>query len=566
LTDAITNAQKEPVVTFRPDEVTAIHPGTPFMPLPERLRVLAWAQPAARAVQDPDRALTYAELDAQMDRVAAALQRDGVLPGQAIAVCAASGVDYVVLFLGALRAGVVVAPLAPSVTSDTLGAMLRDAQAQHLWVDASTQALVPVAHGLPKVSMLADLGNWMAPEGSQSAPVAIAPEAPFNIIYSSGTTGTPKGIVQSHGMRWTHVRRGLAYGYGPSSRALLSTPLYSNTTLVVFFPTLAFGGCVVLSPKFDARSYLQLAQQHAITHTMLVPVQYQRLMAVADFDAFDLSAFHMKFCTSAPFSAALKAEVLRRWPGGLVEFYGMTEGGGTCLLNAHEHPDKLHTVGRPAEGHDIRLIDEEGNELNLDANPDAVGEVVGEIVGHSPGMMTGYHNQPDKTREAEWFDARGKRFIRTGDVGRFDADGFLVLMDRRKDMIISGGFNVYPSDLEAQFRQHPAVQDVAVVGMPSVQWGETPVAFVVLQATEQVTGSASELVTERAAECAAACAAENLTADSLRDWFNARAGKTQRLAAVHVVGELPRSAIGKVLKRELRDSLAGAASCAPQTE
>ena len=546
-------------MSINPDSsVPVIHPDTPFSPLPDRLRALASAQPTARAVQDPDRALTYAELDARMDRVAAALQRDGVLPGQAIAVCAASGVDYVVLFLGALRAGVVVAPLAPSVTPDTLGAMLRDAQAQHLWVDASTQALVPAAHGVPKVSMLADLGNWMAPQGTQPQPVSIASEAPFNIIYSSGTTGTPKGIVQSHGMRWTHVRRGLAYGYGPSSRALLSTPLYSNTTLVVFFPTLAFGGCVVLMPKFDARSYLQLAQQHAITHTMLVPVQYQRLMAVPDFDAFDLSAFRMKFCTSAPFSAALKAEVLRRWPGGLVEFYGMTEGGGTCLLNAHEHPDKLHTVGKPAEGHDIRLIDEDGHELNLDANPDAVGEVV----GHSPGMMTGYHNQPDKTREAEWFDAQGKRFIRTGDVGRFDADGFLVLMDRRKDMIISGGFNVYPSDLEAQFRQHPTVQDVAVVGVPSVQWGETPVAFVVLHAAEQITGNALELATGRAAECAD----ESVTADSLRDWFNARAGKTQRVAAVHVVGELPRSAIGKVLKRELRDSLAGAASCAPQTE
>jgi acyl-CoA synthetase (AMP-forming)/AMP-acid ligase II len=326
---------------------------------------LASAQPAARAIQDPDRTLTYAELDCQMDRVAAALQRDGVLPGQAIAVCAASCVDYVVLFLGALRAGVVVAPLAPSVTPDTLGAMLHDAQAQHLWVDASTQALVPAQptdYGVPRVSLLADLGNWMAPPGTQPQPVAIAPEAPFNIIYSSGTTGMPKGIVQSHGMRWTHVRRGLAYGYGPGSRALLSTPLYSNTTLVVFFPTLAFGGCVVLMPKFDARNYLQLAQQHAITHTMLVPVQYQRLMAVADFDTFDLSAFQMKFCTSAPFSAALKAEVLRRWPGGLVEFYGMTEGGGTCLLNAHEHPDKLHTVGRPADGHDIRLIDEDGND------------------------------------------------------------------------------------------------------------------------------------------------------------------------------------------------------------
>jgi len=503
----------------------SIHPDTPFTPLPERLRALAAVQPTAPAVQDPERGLTYVELDARMDRVAAALQRDGVLPGQAIAVCATACVDHVVLFLGALRAGVVVAPLAPSVTPDTLGAMLRDAQAQHLWVDASTQALVPADHGVPQVSLLADLGDWMAPVGAQPQPVDIAPEAPFNIIYSSGTTGTPKGIVQSHGMRWTHVRRGLAYGYGPGSRALLSTPLYSNTTLVVFFPTLAFGGCVVLMPKFEARGYLQLARQHAITHTMLVPVQYQRLMAVPDFDAFDLSAFQMKFCTSAPFSAALKAEVLRRWPGGLVEFYGMTEGGGTCLLNAHEHPDKLHTVGRPAEGHDIRLIDEEGHELPAGAT--------GEVVGHSPGMMTGYHGQPEKTREAEWFDAQGKRFIRTGDVGRFDEDGFLVLLDRRKDMIISGGFNVYPSDLEAQFRQHPAVLDVAVVGMPSVQWGETPVAFVVVRPSGDVH------------------------AEGLKTWFNDRAGKTQRVADVHLVDELPRSAIGKVLKRELRETLQG---------
>ena len=127
----------------------------------------------------------------------------------------------------------------------------------------------------------------------------------------------------------------------------------------------------------------------------------------------------MKFCTSAPFAAALKADVLARWPGGLVEFYGMTEGGGTCILAAHEHPDKLHTVGQPAEGHDIRLIDEAGRELPRGAT--------GEVVGHSAGMMTGYHGQPAKTAEAEWFDATGKRFIRTGDVGRFDDDGFLTL-------------------------------------------------------------------------------------------------------------------------------------------
>jgi acyl-CoA synthetase (AMP-forming)/AMP-acid ligase II len=313
----------------------------------------------------------------------------------------------------------------------------------------------------------------------------------------------------------------LPYGYGPGAVTLLATPLYSNTTLVVFFPSLAYGGSVVLMPKFDTLGYLRLAERVHATHAMLVPVQYQRLMAHADFGRFDLSSFRMKFSTSAPFSAALKADVLARWPGGLVEFYGMTEGGGTCLLEAHLHPGKLHTVGRPAPGTDMRLIDEAGRELPAGAT--------GEVVGHSPGMMAGYHGRPEATRAAEWFDAAGKRFIRTGDIGRFDADGFLILMDRRKDMIISGGFNIYPSDLEAQLREHPAVAEAAVVGVPSALWGETPVAFVVRR--------------EGRAE----------SADELREWLNARVGKTQRLAAVHLVDELPRSAIGKVLKRELRE-------------
>jgi acyl-CoA synthetase (AMP-forming)/AMP-acid ligase II len=143
--------------------------------------------------------------------------------------------------------------------------------------------------------------------------------------------------------------------------------------------------------------------------------------------------------------------------------------------------------------------------------------------------MTGYHGQPEATARAEWLDATGKRFIRTGDVGRFDADGFLTLLDRKKDMIISGGFNVYPSDLEAALREHAGVGDVAVVGVPSAQWGETPVAFVVAK-----NGAALE-------------------PDALLAWVNARVGKLQRLAAVELLDSLPRSAIGKVLKRELRD-------------
>jgi acyl-CoA synthetase (AMP-forming)/AMP-acid ligase II len=257
-------------------------------------------------------------------------------------------------------------------------------------------------------------------------------------------------------------------------------------------------------------------------------VQYQRLMKLPVFDSHDLSAFEYKFCTSAPFHADLKAEVLRRWPGGLVEFYGMTEGGGSCVLAAHLRPDKLYTVGQPAEGHEVKLIDEQGREVP----PGGTGEVV----GRSGGMMSGYHGQPEKTVEAEWHDAKGRRFIRSGDIGRFDDEGFLILLDRKKDMVISGGFNVYPSDLEAVLRAHAAVADVAVVGVPSATWGETPVAFVVL------------------------AAGATATAGELKDWANAQLGKTQRLADVQLAAALPRSAIGKVLKRELREAYAGLTS------
>ena len=235
----------------------------------------------------------------------------------------------------------------------------------------------------------------------------------------------------------------------------------------------------------------------------------------------------MKTCTSAPFAADLKADILKRWPGGLVEIYGMTEGGGSCLLRAHEFPHKLHTVGQPAPGHDIRIIGEDGKELPR-------GET-GEIVGRSMSIMTGYHNQPKKTAEAEWYSPEGERFIRTGDVGRFDEDGFLVLGDRKKDMIITGGFNVYPSDLEAELAKHPAVAESAVVGIPSREWGETPAAFIVLRDGRNRDAP-----------------------KSLRQWLNARVGKTQRLTYASIVETLPRSSIGKVLKRQLRDEFKAA--------
>jgi acyl-CoA synthetase (AMP-forming)/AMP-acid ligase II len=479
--------------------------------------------------------LHYHALDARVDRIAASLQRDGLTPGMPVSIIAAASIDYVALFVGALRAGGVPAPIAPSSSGEAMAAMIADAGGIHLFLDRAAAQKLADRSLLPDIRRIAldmsDAGSpfedWLVPGGVRPKPVAIAPQDPFNIIYSSGTTGTPKGIVQSHAMRWAHIWRGRVTGFAPDAITLLSTPLYSNTTLVALIPTLAYGGTIVLMARFDAGRFLAIAAQERVTHAALVPVQYSRILAHPDFDATDLSAFRMKTCTSAPFSAALKADVLRRWPGGLIDVYGMTEGGGTMTLAAHLYPDKLHTVGKPVEGHDIRLIGDDGEEVQ----PGKMGEVV----GRSPAMMTHYHNQPDKTHEAEWYDAEGRRYIRTGDVGRFDEDGFLVLMDRKKDMIISGGFNVYPSDIEAVLVQHPAIADIAVVGVPSEAWGETPVGFAV------------------------ASAGARPDPEAIRTWLAEHVGATQRLSDLVFIDSLPRSAIGKVLKRELRDRYNAAA-------
>ena len=505
--------------------------------LPDCLSAVAQLRPEHLALILNGVTLNYCEFDQLVSRAAASLQRDGVQPGDVIAACAGTSLEYVALYFGVLRAGGVMTPLPPSATAQNLTGMLANSEARWLFLDQPVanawdlEGFMPAAKAgeasvaLKKVwfDLTTGPNSWTQWLGTQANPTPVAndPERAFNLIYSSGTTGVPKGIVQPCSMRWSQTQRAAANGIGFASVLLLCTPLYSNTTLVPLLPGLALGATAVLMSKFNTRQYLALATRHRATHTVMVPVQYQRLMDDPTFDAHDLSSLRIKGSTSAPFSAALKAEVLRRWPGELNDVYGMTEGGVRCELKAHLHPNKLHTIGQPSAGHDLRLIDDNGVEV-------PAGHT-GEIVGSASAMMKGYHGLPEKTREIEWFDATGKRFIRTGDIGRFDEDGFVILSDRKKDMVISGGFNIYPSDLEAELEQHPEVAEAAVVGVPSRAWGETPIGYVVLRPNA------------------------NITKEALLGWVNGRLGKTQRLADLLFIADLPRNEIGKTLKRQLRE-------------
>lgn len=510
--------------------ITPPHSDTPpTETIVARIRTNAAAHPEQVALVCGDTSVTWGAFDRRINRIANLLLAKGLRKGDNIAVISANSIAYAELFMGILRAGGCVTPLSSMASPDALQKMLTDCGAKAIFVAEQYLDLVSgFVSDLPLDRYAIDFEHAdfaaydtaLAGAADSDPMVAIEMSDAFNLIYSSGTTGTPKGILHNHWMRAAQMDRVTPNGYDDNARTLISTPLYSNTTIVAFLPTLFGGSTVYLMPKFDARAYLEIVQREKITHTMLVPVQYKRIMDVPDFDTFDLSSMRVKFSTSAPLRADVKQDVLARFPGRLLEYYGLTEGGGVTVLAADEFPTKLHTVGKLAPGNDIRLIDTSGKEV-------AQGEV-GEICGRGPTMMAGYFGRDDLTAEYIWRDAQGQIYFRSGDMGYFDEDGFLILSDRKKDMIISGGLNIYANDLELVLLQDEDVTDAAVIGVPSEAWGETPLGLVVCRAG--VTRTADEILAQA----------------------NMRLGKSQRLSNIEIRDTLPRSTIGKILKKDLR--------------
>jgi acyl-CoA synthetase (AMP-forming)/AMP-acid ligase II len=509
----------------------------PVALLPELIAHNGRWQGSRQALVDGPRALSWREFDAATARFGNALLALGVRPRERVALLMDTRLETAIAMFGIARAGAVAVPLNVSITDEAVATMCADA--------AVVAAIASGAHcerldGLRRAGSLAarhliscdgtrtgwhEFDALLAAQPDVAPPVAIAPDDECNIIYSSGTTALPKGIVHTHACRvhWAYDCA-IALKYRSGCRTLCSLGLFSNISWVSMLATILVGGTIVLQRHFSAADALALIAAERITHGSFVPVQLERMLAEPGRTEPGGGSLEALMCCGSPLPPDVKRRFAQEFGCHLIELYGLTEGLIT-ILAPEDFERKLESVGKPVLGADIRILGDDDREV-------PAGET-GEIVGRGRLVMAEYHNREAANREATWIDADGRQWLRTGDLGRLDADGFLYVVDRKKDMILSGGQNIYPADIESVMRQHPAVAEVAVVGIPSPKWGETPVAVVV------------------------AHAGQTLDAEALKEWTNGRVGRQQRIAAIVGRDALPRNPNGKVLKRELRRELQG---------
>jgi malonyl-CoA/methylmalonyl-CoA synthetase len=461
-----------------------------------------WASaPDAPAVRDDQGWLTNADLESRSRRIAGRLAGAGLRAGDRVVMSATTSVDLVVAHVAALRLGLVVVPVNGAYRAREIGHIDGDCAPAACVVDADRTGVFAAAagDGCTVITPTIDLPDADAPELDASVPDEIA-----LLCYTSGTTGTPKGAMLTHGNALASCEAlRLAWRWTAADRLVLALPLFHVHGLGVgLHGTLLCGGSAVLLPRFDPDAVLDSAREHDATLFFGVPTMYARLVRAARVG--EMARLRLCVSGSAPLPAALHTELTARAGIHVLERYGMTE----TIMNVSNPSDgerRPGTVGFPLPGVEVRL-----------------DESSGEILLRGPNVFAGYWEREDATSDA--FTADG--WFRSGDVGARDADGYLRIVGRAKELIISGGYNVYPREVEDVLLEHPAVAEVAVVGEPSDEWGELVVAVVV---------AADD---ERDADALLAFAAEHLA-------------PYKRPRRVRYVDELPRNALGKVVRNRL---------------
>ena len=473
--------------------------------------------------------LTWREFGARVARVANMLRGLGIGKGDKVATVLANSRESVELIWAVPSIGAALVPLSPLLMAPGLASLLRGSDAKCL---VSQRSMLPVLRQLDDA--LAPLaGRVLLTDGAEAGfgdyaaastaasdtfhPERVGPDDLFNIMYTSGTTGLPKGIMHSHYVRSMYcLLMASAYRMTPESRTLHTGAIVFNGAYVTMMPTFYLGATYVLLKQFDAEAAIATIERERITHIMLVPTQIIAILTSKQYRPERLASLECILSLGAPLLQEHKDRLNADLPHRFYELYGLTEGFVT-ILDRDDAVRKSGSVGRPTQHFEMRVVDGEGRDLPP--------REIGEIVGRGPILMQGYYKRPDLTAQAI-----RDGWLFSGDMGYADEDGYLYLVDRKKDMIDSGGMKVYPKDIEEVAAHHPAIREVAVFGVPHEKWGETPVAAVILNEGASVTP------------------------EVLRDWINEHVGaRYQRVSEVLVMGDFPRSAAGKTLKREMRE-------------
>ncbi|MDB5331387.1 MAG: hypothetical protein JWP03_2538 [Phycisphaerales bacterium] len=471
--------------------------------------------PQHTALRLGEKRITFRELQERIERVAASLINHGFTRGDRLAILLPNGSEYIELIYACSRLGVITIPL---------NLRLSPIEIDHVLMDASPRGLIRHSSlPVPTVRLSWELVLDKEPldASNESVPDAIYdPESVLAMIYTSGTTGHPKGVVITHANLLSNIHF-LNYWmrYEEGGVYLHAAPMFHILDFPTLFAAPAFGTYQVTIPKFTVQSFCETVARERVTATALVPTMLNFLTQFPDLNRFDLSSLKQVVYGGSPIAPELIRRIRALFPNlKLVQGYGLSETGFLTGLQDHEHTeDRLLSCGRPCPGIDVRVVDQSGKQVE-------VGQP-GELVARGANVMQGYWNNPKET-ESVFRDG----MIRTGDLGYQNADGYVYILDRIKDLIVTGGEKVYCGEVEAVFYAHPAVEEAAVFGIPDPVWGELVTACVVLKAGKALT-------------------ADELIAHCRRTLANFKVPRRIEFSE----SELPKSGSGKILKRILRE-------------